>query len=122
MNAEFARHLLEVEIILKAQRFLQDAGTIYRLQNQRTVIGNTKITRSLNVQLTQIVLHADVRPPGGQHHMHPFAARLGDRLLYRRRNLVLRVKQRAVHINRNQFNSHSSLSQWFCPMLTRFSP
>ena len=109
VNAELARHLFEVQIVLEAQRFLQDAGAVDRTQHQCAVIGYTEIAGALNVQLAQIVLHADIRPPGGQHHVHPFAPRCRDSLLYRRRDLVLRIQQRAVHVDRNQFNSHSTL-------------
>ncbi|MNE65428.1 hypothetical protein D3C80_1609060 [compost metagenome] len=121
MNAKLPCQLLKIEVIVKTERFLQHAGPVRRLQHQGTVIGDAEIALTLNIQLTQVVLHANIRPPGSQHHMHAFSARGGQRLLYRWRNLVLRIEQRAVHINCNQFNSHSSVSQWFFLMLTRFS-
>jgi len=77
--------------------------------HQRTVIADAILAFINQIQLHQIALNADKRTAGGEHHHHTFFMRAFNGRFNGRRDLVLRIEQRAVHIDCNQFYSHNVL-------------
>ncbi|MNE93037.1 hypothetical protein D3C80_1908330 [compost metagenome] len=73
------------------------------------------------MQLCQIAVNAGIGTPRGQHHIHAFCARSGNRLFNSRRNSVVWQQQCAVHVDCNEFNGHEipDLNESVL-MLTRF--
>ncbi|ADD75252.1 Hypothetical Protein PANA_0085 [Pantoea ananatis LMG 20103] len=64
MYAQFSRQLLDIQIIVKAQRHIRHDLAIFGLMNQCAIIADAVLSVSLQIKLLQITLNANERPAG----------------------------------------------------------
>ncbi len=84
MRANFPGELLQVTIVIIAQRSLRHGTAIPRFLHQCTVVGNAVVAGLFHMQFFQIAVNASIRAPRGQHHIYATRTRRGNRRFDRR--------------------------------------
>ncbi len=80
VGAYLAGELFEVAVVVIAERGLRHGAAVAGFLHQRAVIGDAVIAWPVHMQLFQIVVHAGVGTPGGEHNVDPTLTRGGNRI------------------------------------------